>query len=138
MRTTRWRDEIGTIAIELPLLAPVLILLIVLVARVGMSGSAQLQVDDAAREAARAASLSYTADEARALADSMARASLDRQGVRCTRVAVEVDTTTFRAGGRATANVRCSLSLPVIRGLPSGSTVHARATEVVDLHRSVQ
>ena len=134
------RGERGSVSLELAILAPSLLLLLgvlVLAGRVETSTSA---VEQAARAAARDASLTRTADAARATATASAQRELASS--RCASTQITVDTTGFAAplGTDASISVQvvCTVSLAdlAIPGLPGSRTITGQATSPLDRYRS--
>ena len=76
--------EAGNAALELVILAPVIVLLICMVIAAGRVAIAKGSVDAAARDAARQASIARSPDAARAAAIASARAELAGDGLNCT------------------------------------------------------
>lgn len=66
------RSDVGASAVEFALIAPVLLLLIFLLADIGRLGYVQLSVNSAARESVRASSLGLTLSEIDSIANSAA------------------------------------------------------------------
>lgn len=128
------RDR-GSIAVELVLLAPLLIALLLLVVGLGRIAHARGQVDGAAGDAARSASLARTADEARQAGERAARAHL---GENCRALDVDIDTAAMRPGGAVIARVRCTASLAGLglAGFPGSRIFTASATAPIEIHRS--
>lgn len=134
------RGERGSVSLELAILAPSLLLLLgvlVLAGRVETSTSA---VEQAARAAARDASLTRTADAARAAAATSAQRELAAS--RCASTQITVDTTGFAAPLGTDASVRvqvvCAVSLADlgIPGLPGSRAIAGQATSPLDRYRS--
>src|ERR1700730_12237038 len=82
-RASRADRTAGTAALELLILAPVVLLLIVLVIAAGRTALAQGSVDAAARGAARQASIARTQQQAETEAMAVANASLAQRGLHC-------------------------------------------------------
>ena len=140
-RAHRQADD-GNAALELVILAPVLLALLGLVIAAGRTSIAQGSVDAAARDAARQASISLTAAAAQAAGQASARAALRRVGLDCTPVIV-IDTGQFETvppGVPATvsASVTCTVSLAnlALPGLPGSASLRARFTSPLDIYRS--
>jgi Flp pilus assembly protein TadG len=135
----RSADE-GSAALELVILAPILLGLLGLVIAAGRSTVAQSSVDAAARDAARQASISLTPAAAQTAGQASARAALRQDGLDCAPVVV-IDTSQFAtAPGHAatvTASVSCAVPLAnlALPGLPG--SVHLRASFIspVDIYR---
>jgi len=120
-------DE-GNAALELVVLAPVILFLLGLMIAAGRTSIAQGSVDAAARDAARQASISLTPATAEAAALYSARAALSQDGLDCNPV-VRVDTSQFGvpvglpATVTATVSCRVPLSDLVVPGMPGSRTL---------------
>ena len=127
-------------ALELVVLAPVLLFILGLVVAAGRTSIAQGAVDAAARDAARQASISLTPGAAQAAALSSARAALSRDGLDCNPV-VTVDTAQFGVPvgqpATVTATVLCQVPLSdlVVPGLPGSRTLSFTFTSPLDPFR---
>lgn len=131
------RSDRGSATTEAVIVAPVAIVLLCLVALVGRTATAREQVDEAARDAARAASLERHAGAARSAAQDSASASLADGGFRCAATGVDVDTGRFAPGGTVAVTVRCDIPLADLGlvGIGGTRTVEARAVSVIDTWR---
>lgn len=132
----RLRDHRGSAATELVLVTPLLLLLVLFVVFLGRLSTARQDVNSAARDAARAASL--RADQAAAVADAeaAAEASFADLGTSCSELRVNVDTTQLRPGGSVGVEVICTADLSdlALLRVPGTRTVSADAREVVDAY----
>ncbi|MGC4769153.1 TadE/TadG family type IV pilus assembly protein [Micromonospora sp. DT44] len=148
--------ERGSVSIEVAVLAPAFIALMVLAGVAGRSAVAAEAIDAAAHDAARAASISRTAAEARRDARNAAQQQLDWRGLSCTGTptltfsgSVGNTTTTFeRAYSSAlgqdatvTVSVECRVSfrdlrLNAIPGMPTENRIRASFTSPLDRYRS--
>ncbi|BDO42065.1 TadE/TadG family type IV pilus assembly protein [Cellulomonas sp. NTE-D12] len=140
MRHAAIGGERGAVSLELAILVPALLLLLgalVLVGRVETSSSA---VEQAARAAARDASIARTPDAARATAMQAAQRELAGSG--CASSNVTVDTAGFTApvGTDAAIHVQVTCTVSVadlaIPGLPGTRTLTGAATSPLDRYRS--
>ena len=125
---------------ELTLLAPVLIAFLLLVVGLGRLGQARANVDGAARDAARAASIARSVSSAQAGASEAAASALADRGVTCRSLGVNVQAAEFAPGGSVAVEVSCDVSfadLSLLR-LPGTKTVSARSVAVVDLYRGTR
>ena len=132
-------DDAGFSTIEVVLLAPVFLLLVLLVVGLGRVEQARLQVTGAARDAARAASLTRTPADATSQARTSVDVALTGQKVTCTGgPRVDVQATRFTPGGAVTVTVTCTALLADLTfpGLPGTKTVTATATSSIDTYRS--
>lgn len=133
------RDE-GNAALELVVLAPVLLFVLGLVVAAGRTSIAQGSVDAAARDAARQASISLTPEAAQAAALSSAKSALGRDGLDCNPV-VTVNTAQFSVPvgqpATVTATVSCQVPLSdlLVPGLPGSRTLSFTFTSPLDPFR---
>lgn len=135
--THRWQDERGSVAVEVAVVAPALVMLFMLVVFAGRVSEADGNVTRAASEASRAASLRQDPGAATRDAERIARENLRAAGTRCSSLLVAVDTSDFQAGGSVTVDVSCTVSLAdvALLGVPGSRTFTARAIEVIDTYR---
>jgi Flp pilus assembly protein TadG len=141
LRAALGRDrESGNAALELVVLAPVLLFLLGLVIAAGRTTIAQGSVDAAARDAARQASISLTPDAAQSAALSSATAALSQDDLDCQPM-VTVDTSQFGLPvgepATVTATVTCTVSLSdlLVPGLPGSQTLSSTFTSPLDPYR---
>jgi Flp pilus assembly protein TadG len=132
------RDESGSVTAELVLLTPLLILLLLFVVALGRLAGARLDVDGAAAQAARAASIARDPATATAMAQQTATAALGSDDVSCAQLHVSTDTTQFTPGGSVAVTVTCSVSLSDLSGLrlPASESLSSRFVAVIDQYRS--
>jgi Flp pilus assembly protein TadG len=132
----------GNAALELVILAPVLLALLGLVIAAGRTSIAQGSVDAAARDAARQASISLTPAAAQAAGQASALAALRQDGLDCKPVVLinvsEFTTTQPGEPATVTASVRCTVSLSnlALPGLPGSVGLQAEFTSPLDVYRS--
>jgi Flp pilus assembly protein TadG len=133
------RDEQGSAAVEIVLLTPVLVVLLLFVVFVGRLSAARGDVQAAAKDAARAASIARGPDSAREAGTKAARRSLNDGGVECRSLDVRIGADEFRPGGTVTAALTCTLDLSdlTLLGVPGSRTVAAMFREPVDTFRMV-
>jgi Flp pilus assembly protein TadG len=138
-----WRaGDDGNAALELVILAPVLLALLGLVIAAGRLSIAQSSVDAAARDAARQASISLTPGAAQMAGQASALAALRQDGLDCKPVVLinvsEFTTTEPGEPAAVTASVRCTVSLSnlALPGLPGSMALQADFTSPLDVYRS--
>lgn len=134
-----WRADRGSVAAEVALVAPVLVMLLVVVAVVIHRGvDTRLRMEDAAHQAARAASIERTPAAATTAARSTASAALSSAGVSCGSLTVDTAPGELRPGGTVTVTVSCSVDLgdALILGVPGQKHLSATAAEPIDTWRS--
>jgi Flp pilus assembly protein TadG len=134
------RDR-GSASVELALLAPALLLLLSFAVWAGRTQIARNAVEEAARAAAREASLAADAVSAEARATDQAHRALAAQNLRCQRATVAVDTAGYRTPpgtpGDVTVSITCTLGMAdlLAPGLPGTVTVDATFTSPLDTYR---
>lgn len=138
MSAPSWRSERGSISVEVAVIAPAFVFLMLLVVYAGKVSEADGNVERAAAEGARAASLrqnpAAAIDDARAVVE----ANLAAAGVPCSQLDTSVDTSMFEPGGTVTITVRCDASMAdvTLLGVPGTRSFTATSTEVIDTYRS--
>lgn len=135
---TRPLREAGSATLELVLSIPVLILMLAFLSYSGRMPGARLQIEDAAHQAARAATVSRSPSAAAANARSTAEAALSEAGVTCRPVTVTVSGT-LQPGSTVSVAVSCTVDLHdlALLHVPGTTTLTARYASPVDLHRSI-
>lgn len=130
------RDR-GLASLEFALFAVVLVGATFLVSMAWRVTEATGQVQDAASEAARAASLVQGPASAQVAATAAAEAALDDRTVSCSQLGVRVDTQQLRPGGSVSVTVSCTADLQdlTLIGVPGAMTLTSTAVEVVDVRR---
>jgi hypothetical protein len=136
MRRSRG-DQAGVAAVELTLLTPVLVAALLFVVGLGRIVTARGDVNAAARDAARAASLVRDpagADEAAGVA---AHRSLTGGGVRCRPLEVWTDTGAWTAEAMVAVEVACTVELAdvALLGLPGTKQLRSRFVAPLDVYR---
>lgn len=131
--------ERGSITVEMVLLAPVFVAFCCLVVGLGRLDEAHGQLVGAASDAARAASDTRTAVQARTAAADTAQADLTGAGLTCRHLSVTVETGLFTPGGSITVTLSCTAGLGdvMISGLPGAKTITASASAPVDRYRGL-
>jgi Flp pilus assembly protein TadG len=133
-RGDRHSGQRGSMAIEIIILTPVLLAFTLLVVAGGRLVGRQGDVDSAARDAARAASIERTAVSAVAVARTVAAASLPG-GTTCQPAAV--DTSDWKQGGSVAVTIRCQVSYSGLGliGLPGSARVDGVSVAPLDRFR---
>jgi Flp pilus assembly protein TadG len=128
-------DDRGSLSVELVLLTVPLVIIMLFVVALGRFSSARNQVDEAARDAARQASLYYRSS-GEASREGVTMADQDLSGMGCANRAVSVDTSALRPGGAVTVTVSCHVPLGdlVLLRVPGTRTVTATSTSVIDTY----
>lgn len=138
-RAAWWHDDCGSVAAEVTIAAPVLAMLLVFVGVVAHRGvDARIRLDDAAHQAARAASIERTPAAASLAAQITATGALASAGVACRSLSVDTATGGLIPGGTVTVTVSCAVDFggALILGVPGGKTLSSSAAEPTDVWRS--
>lgn len=127
----------GSAAAEMVLIAPLLIMILLLIVAAGRLVDGRLQVDSAAMQAARAASLARDPATAADQATATAQAALASEHITCDPLSVSPDLAAFRPGGQVTVRVSCTVSLAglALLHLPGAQTLTAQFTSPIDVYR---
>ena len=133
-------DESGISMVGFLILAPILMMGLELVAVGGRIAVATADVQSAAHEAARQASLAQSQASAASVIGPVALSALADKGYQCQNPVVALGSSTlFGPGGRVQVQVQCTVNLSDIDllNLPGSITVGRAATEPIDLYRAV-
>jgi hypothetical protein len=140
------RADEGSAALELVVLAPVLLVLLALVIAAGRTSIAQSSVDAAARDAARQASLSLSPGAAQQAGQASAMQALQDDGLGCVTEKVTVDTGGADSGfglspgtpAAVSATVWCKVALSdlFLPGLPGFHMMTSTFTSPLDVYRA--
>ena len=136
------RTQNGSAAIEAAIGIPAFGLFVAMIILGGRVEIAQQSVEAAAFEAARAASIERTQDQAVAAGTSAAASSLNDQNIRCTSTDIAVNAAAFTAPlgttGQVTATVTCRVDLSdlTLPGVPGHRVITASANSPIDAHRT--
>lgn len=130
--------ERGSVSVEVAVIAPAFMFLMLLVVFAGKVSEAEGNVERAAAEAARAASLRQSRSDAVADAEAAVEANLRYAGVPCVNLTTTVDTSDFQPGGTVTVTIHCEASMAdvTLLGVPGTQTFSATSVEVIDTYRS--
>jgi Flp pilus assembly protein TadG len=133
--------ESGSVTVELALIGPGLLLLLALLIFGGRNALATGAVEQAAVDAARAASLARTGANAEVAAHEAASRSLADQELECSAINVDVDTSEFGTppgqAAQVTTTIACTLHFSDLGlpGLPANTTISASSVSVIDTYR---
>src|SRR4051794_26060062 len=132
-------DEHGSAALEITLITPLLVLMLLFVVGLGRISASRGEVDGAAQDAARAASIARSPASAIAEAQTAAAATLAGRSLTCGALDVAVDTSDFRPGGTVAVTVACSVPLSDLGPIGFGARkqLHGHAVAVIDVFRGV-
>ena len=131
----RWRavtrtSDAGSSTAQVVLLTPLLVMLLLFVVLCGRLAGAQIDVDAAASNAARAGSITRS----QAAAEQTARDDLTARGITCESTDISVNTGGGRPGGAVTVTLSCRVRLADLSllAVPGSRVVQASATSPVD------
>lgn len=130
------RSQRGSMAVEVVLMAPVMMAFVVLVVAGGRYVGVRGDIEAAARDAVRAASMAASSDAAIEVANDIAAASLQRPGD-CRPAELSG---IFAPDETITVTVTCEVSYDGLGllGLPGSATLTASSSAPVDRYRSVR
>jgi hypothetical protein len=135
----RLRSERGTAAVELALLAPVLLMLVAVVTAAGRVVETKSAVLSVAREAARAAAEAPNAAAAHDAAIATAQQVAEGLGLDPARLSIVEDPHGFSRGAPYEVSVSYQVSMADLPGLgllPGSVTLGAEHAELIDTYRS--
>jgi Flp pilus assembly protein TadG len=136
---SRLRNERGTAAVELALLAPVLVVLVAVVTAAGRMVETKAAVLQVAREASRAASEAPNPTAAHDAAIATARQVAEGLGLDPARLSIVQDPHGFVRGAPYVVSVSYDAVLADLPGLgllPGSVTLGATHAELIDAYRS--
>jgi Flp pilus assembly protein TadG len=133
-------EQKGSLAIELVVLTPVIVLFALVALALGRFELAREEVVSAARAAAEAASVVSSPSEAQQAAFAAASPVVASQVHSCAQLNVVADTGNFVPGGFVRVVVSCQISFTdlLVPGMPGHATVSASVSAPIDSFRSVQ
>lgn len=142
-RVRHRRDaERGSVAVEVALLAPALVLVLGLLVAGGRLWFARTTVVEAAQASARAASLTRSAGEAVAVGTDAGRQSMTTAGLRCSGSSVAVSTAAFAVAvgtpATVTSDITCDVAFSdlVLPGMPGSIHLAGRGAAALDTYRA--
>jgi Flp pilus assembly protein TadG len=124
-------------ALELVIAFTLIVILVLTVVAFGRVGRARSLTEQAAADAARAASQATTPAQAHQDASTAATDTLSSGGVSCASMTLNLDTSQFHAGGQVVARLSCTASLAdlAVTGAPGSITLQAQSASPVDAFR---
>jgi hypothetical protein len=130
----------GSMAIELVVLTPVVVMFALLALGLGRFELAREQVIGAARAGAEAAAVAPSAGDAQSAASTAAMPALTNGTYSCKQVNVVTNTAVFVPGGTVQVNVTCQVDFSdlFLPGFPGHTSVEAAVSAPIDPFRSVQ
>jgi Flp pilus assembly protein TadG len=131
--------ERGTLAVELVVLAPVIVVFGLLALGLGRYELARQQVVGAAQAGAQAAAVASNPASAQALARVAALADISSTTRSCPHPSVTTDVSDFSAGGDVRVTVTCQVHFSdlAVPGLPGTTTLHRSSVAPIDPYRVV-
>lgn len=129
----------GSASTELVLVTPLLLVVLLVTVGLGRAVSTHLDIADAAHQAARAASLARTPDQAVTAAQQTTADALTHSGLACRNPRTRVDTSDFTPGGKVTVSVSCTTALTDL-GIPLPGVHHtstSTASSPLDAYRTI-
>jgi Flp pilus assembly protein TadG len=138
-RVTASGTDTGFMALELAIVAPVVIAMLLTVVAFGRVTHGRQLVDEAAAVGGRAAALATSPAQAAQEARSAVTATLAQAGVSCRSTRVDVDTSAFVPGGQVIVTVHCAsdLSALALTGLPGQIALSATSHTPLETYRDL-
>ena len=135
----RLGGERGSAAVEMVLITPLLLVLLLFMVQLGRFAVARTDLDGAARDAARAASLERSLPNAEAAARSAAEATLASRDVTCRALDVSLGAD-FSAGGWVAAEVSCTVDLTELSllAVPGTKSMTSRFVSPLETYRGLE
>lgn len=136
----RWRDERGASVVSFVLLLPLVIMFIELIVVGGRLAVTEADIQSAARQAARQASVASGPSSAGSVIDDAVAVGLAGKGFRCQNPTASLGSSTvFWRGGQVEVVVTCTVRLSdlALVTAPGTVTVSATATEPIDQYRVI-
>ncbi|MDL4776116.1 TadE family protein [Actinomadura xylanilytica] len=130
------RADRGSMSLEMVLVTPVFIAFLLLLAGAGRMVDAQSQVDGAARDAVRAASVARSAGGADQMARDAAAANLKGHSWCSGGPRTDTDLVDWRPGGRVAVTIICDVDLADLAfiGLPGVKSLAGKAVAPIDTY----
>ncbi|WP_242619829.1 TadE/TadG family type IV pilus assembly protein [Actinomadura fibrosa] len=128
------RRDGGSMSLEMVLVTPLFVGFLLFLAGAGRMVDAQSQVDGAARDGVRAASIARSAPSAQDLADEAASANLRGHDWCTGGPVVRTDVSAWGPGGRVVVTITCDVDLGDLSfiGLPGSKRLQGRAVAPID------
>ncbi|GAA4374858.1 TadE family protein [Actinomadura sp. NPDC048032] len=126
----------GSMSLEMVLVTPIFVAFLLFLAGAGRMVDAKSQVDGAARDAARAASIARSAGDAEGLASDTASAGLRGTSWCSGGPTVETDVSGWGPGGSVDVTITCDVDLGDLAfiGLPGSKRLQGHAIAPVDTY----
>lgn len=140
MKAPNPEADTGSLAVELSIVMPLLLLLLSVVFAYGRVAQMNGTIEAGARDAARSASQARSAAEAEQVAERAVRSSLPPGATRCLdTLDVGLRNNVFRPGFPVTVDVTCTYPLgDLLPGVPGTVTAASSFTSPVDPNRGVR
>jgi Flp pilus assembly protein TadG len=134
LSVARRRGERGSMAVEVVILAPVMLAFLMLIVMCGRLVAVRGDLEAAARDAARAASLERDPVSATASARQVVAGSLDKDSIDCQPAALSGD---FVSGGYVQVNLSCRVSYAGLSllALPGSAGINVHSAAPIDTYR---
>jgi Flp pilus assembly protein TadG len=137
MRPGSIREDRGSVATEMTLLVPAVVALLLFVVFCGRLAEARLRVEDAAHQAARAATIARNAGQASKDSQAAAQAALDQAAMSCRALTVDTRLAGLQPGSVVSVTLTCQVDLSdlALLAVPATVSVSATADSMVDRWR---
>ncbi len=134
------RDERGSLAVEMAVVVPSLLLIFGLIYAYGRAATVNGTLESGTRDAARSATIARSYDDAQERAENVVRAAIVDLPRSCQKSLVVTVSDTFFAGEPVTVDAECTYSLSDIGlpGAPGSITPQSSFTSMLDPYRGIE
>lgn len=134
------RGERGTMALEMVILAPLLLILFMFLLACGRYFQTSSLLENAARDGARSASIARSLADAQGQVDSAVTRTMEQAVASCKDSAGGTITTAFAAGGTLSVEVTCTINYRDLGllGIGGDTTITKRFSSSIDPYRGVR
>jgi Flp pilus assembly protein TadG len=134
-----WRDQHGSLTVELVVLMPALFIVVLTIIAFGRVSDSRQQVADAAQAGAESAAVSPGPSSAASNAAFDAAAAVAGRAHSCVQPQINTDLGHFYPGGFVRVTVTCQVSLSdlSVPGIPGATSIQATSTAPIDPYRTV-
>ena len=140
IRRSRRRGQRGTLALEMVILTPVLLLLFMFLLACGRYFQSSSLLESAARDGARSASQARSLNEAQGRVDDAVNRTMSQAVKSCKETASGTITTAFTAGAPLSVEVTCTINYRDVGllGIGGDTKITKRFTSSLDPYRGVR
>ena len=134
------RDDRGSLAVEMAIVVPSLLLIFALIYAYGRAAAVNGTLESGTRDAARSATIARSYDDARERAERVVREAIVDLPRSCQSSLQVTVSRTFVAGEPVTVDAECTYALSDLGlpGAPGSITPHSSFTSMLDPYRGIE